>query len=131
MAKSPLISLVLFMLIYGSHGLVNIDQNLFLGCFSLNQAYRDFYAYAALPDESQLTPSFCMRACYNLNYAYASVEASKYCFCTNNFPTRPLASSCATKCNTLNLVCPGDNSKCCGSTSFNLVYFAADVGQVN
>lgn len=129
--KSLLIGLMWMLFeVCGSFGQVNIDQNLFVGCYSLNQATRDFNMYPALPDESLLTPSFCIRACYNLNYAFASVEASKYCFCSNNVILSPLASSCASKCNTLNLVCPGDNSKCCGSTTFNLVYSTADVGQV-
>jgi hypothetical protein len=113
---------------------VSIDMNMYMGCFQVNPLIKNYFTYPALPDEISLTPTYCIRACNSINYKYAVLEATTRCYCTNFNESYSIAISdntCSSLCSTQQLVCPGDWSKCCGSSSFYLLYKTVPVADVS
>ena len=112
---------------------VAIDPNSFISCYQLDPTARDFSSYSGVPDISYMTPSYCIKACYSLGFSFASVEASYYCFCANQLPQKAANisdASCQSNCTDFNLACPGDASRCCGSSSIFMVYRTVPTLQV-
>jgi hypothetical protein len=101
-----------------------IDTNNFLGCYINDRSAHEFNTFASHLDETQLTPTLCIRACASMFYKMAAIEDGTKCFCKS---TTTVLSVITANSNCQLLACAGSTTTACGSTNNIMVYNVSSI----